>query len=82
MSSKLIPGPAQRAIGQAFATVLERVQSTYGASVEDCLLIMLALVQGYATKGGLTRDQLSRLAFNVWEITEKLTKEGQNEKSS
>lgn len=80
--SKLIPGPAQRAIGQAFAAVLDRVQTTYGTSVEDCLLIMLSLVQGYAVKGGLTRDQLCRLAFNVWEISEKTIQEGSKEKSS
>jgi len=63
-----IPPQVQRAIGQAFKTVLNTVQSRYGISEEDCLLVMLALVYGYATSGGLSKDQLCNMAFNIWQI--------------
>lgn len=63
-----IPPQVQRAIGQAFKVRLEAIQKTYGTSEEDCLLVMLALVHGYASNGGLSKDQLCNLAFNVWQI--------------
>lgn len=63
-----IPTQVQRAIGQAFKVRLEAIQKVYGVSDEDCLLVMLALVHGYASNGGLSKDQLCNLAFNVWQI--------------
>jgi hypothetical protein len=63
-----IPPAVQRAIGHGFKRILTTIQERYGVTEEDCLMVMLALVYGYATAGGLTKDQLSTLAFNVWQV--------------
>lgn len=69
-----IPPAVQRAIGQTFKKVLGTIQDRYGVSEEDSLLVMLALVHGYATGGGFTTDQLSTMAFRVWAAHDGLAK--------
>ncbi len=63
-----IPVEVQRAVGKQLSVLLRALQKKYGTTEEDSLMILLALTHGYATAGGLTTDQLSTLAFNVWQI--------------